>query len=853
MIPIHLTISGFLSYQDKVELDLSPIHLACISGANGAGKSSLLDAITWVLFGQARRRDDALINSFAKSAEVQLDFEYERSLYRVQRTKPRDKSTILEFHIHEAGGGWRALTERTISETQKRIEGVLRLSYDTFINASFFLQGKADLFAQQNPTRRKEILSDILGLEAWEVYRDRAAEQRKRHESELAGLDSVLGEIRTELDEEEGRRYRLKLLEENLGRITELRAARESGIDNLRRLKATLDEQGRLVEILRGQYEKSRNRLELQEKELTNLGIEEASMQQKLTQADAIHLAHQEWQQVRKELEGWDVLAANFHQHEIERTAPSMVIEREKTRLETEVRGLMELESQARQLEPQIPAGQLELEATNQALKELQQRLAEREQLSSEQQSLQQTQADRVAENRRLKAEMDELKERINRLVEVEGADCPLCGQPLSPDDRSALLAGLEAQGKSMGDRYRENKKAVDEGEQRLTELGRQINALQQLDTELRTKQRAHDNLVDRLAQMQQQLSTWASGGALNLKEYRRKLQADDYAHDARAELSRVNAALKELGYDAATHDAARRREQAGRTSELALSELKAAEAALAPLQQNIRTRQIEREANQVETSRMEQDFSITAAKHAADSTAMPDLRQHETELFKLIEQERQAQQEVGAARQQVEVLKIQKKRLKEKEAERESLTKSISRLKFLEKSFGKDGVPALLIEQALPEIQQQADEILSRLSDGRMSVRFITQRDYKEKGREDKKETLEIIISDAAGEREYELFSGGEAFRVNFAIRLALAHVLAQRAGARLQTLVIDEGFGSQDSEGRQRLVEAINTVQNDYARVLVITHLEELKDSFPSRIEVEKTPSGSTVRVLA
>ncbi len=75
---------------------------------------------------------------------------------------------------------------------------------------------------------------------------------------------------------------------------------------------------------------------------------------------------------------------------------------------------------------------------------------------------------------------------------------------------------------------------------------------------------------------------------------------------------------------------------------------------------------------------------------------------------------------------------------------------------------------------------------------------------------------------------------------------------MLAQRAGARLQTLVIDEGFGSQDADGRQRLIEAINLVQPDFAKVLVITHLEELKDHFPARIEVEKTPHGSQVRVV-
>jgi len=130
--------------------------------------------------------------------------------------------------------------------------------------------------------------------------------------------------------------------------------------------------------------------------------------------------------------------------------------------------------------------------------------------------------------------------------------------------------------------------------------------------------------------------------------------------------------------------------------------------------------------------------------------------------------------------------------------------------------------------------------------------VRFVTQSAYKDKRRDDLRETLEIQISDSAGMRDYEMFSGGEAFRVNFAIRLALSEVLAQRAGARLQTLVIDEGFGSQDAEGRQRLLEAINLVRQDFAKILVITHIDELKDAFPNRIEVEKTEMGSMVRVI-
>jgi exonuclease SbcC len=207
---------------------------------------------------------------------------------------------------------------------------------------------------------------------------------------------------------------------------------------------------------------------------------------------------------------------------------------------------------------------------------------------------------------------------------------------------------------------------------------------------------------------------------------------------------------------------------------------------------------------------------------------------------------------EVGAARQKVEVLERLRTRQKDLEKTREDKTRRTARLKTLERAFSKDGVPALLIEQALPEIETQANDLLDRLSGGSMSVSFVTQREYKDKNRDDKKETLDILISDGAGQRDYEMFSGGEAFRINFAIRLALSRVLAQRAGARLQTLVIDEGFGSQDAQGRQRLIEAINLVKHDFAKILVITHLDELKDAFPNRIEVEKTGRGSTVTVI-
>ena len=163
--------------------------------------------------------------------------------------------------------------------------------------------------------------------------------------------------------------------------------------------------------------------------------------------------------------------------------------------------------------------------------------------------------------------------------------------------------------------------------------------------------------------------------------------------------------------------------------------------------------------------------------------------------------------------------------------------------------AFGRRGVQAMIIETAIPEIEEEANRILARMTDGRMHVKFETQRDVR--SGMGTIETLDIKIADELGTRSYEMFSGGEGFRVNFAIRIALSRLLAHRAGTRLQTLVVDEGFGSQDQEGRDRIVEAIQAIEPEFEKILVITHLEDLRDRFPVRIEVSKTPAGSTYAV--
>ena len=217
--------------------------------------------------------------------------------------------------------------------------------------------------------------------------------------------------------------------------------------------------------------------------------------------------------------------------------------------------------------------------------------------------------------------------------------------------------------------------------------------------------------------------------------------------------------------------------------------------------------------------------------------------------MFRLREKQIAANRRVGAAQQRLDVLDSLRRRRESLNEDRAQLAQLIQRLKLLEKACGRDGVQALLIEQALPEIEDHANQLLDKLTNGDMRVTFETQRALK--SREGLAETLDIRIIDSAGERPYTQLQRGRTIPSQLRHPLALSQILAQRAGARLQTLVIDEGFGSQDPSGRQRLVEAINAIADNFQRILVITHIDELRDAFPARIEVEKSAIGSTITV--
>ncbi len=157
--------------------------------------------------------------------------------------------------------------------------------------------------------------------------------------------------------------------------------------------------------------------------------------------------------------------------------------------------------------------------------------------------------------------------------------------------------------------------------------------------------------------------------------------------------------------------------------------------------------------------------------------------------------------------------------------------------------------IPVLILEQAIPLLEQEANGILGKISPSGMRVTLTTQKALK--GRDGLAETLDILVRDVSGERPYESFSGGERARLDLALRVGLSKLLAHRAGARMETLIVDEAFAPLDAAGVEAVLECLPRLSEEFSLVLFITHDDTLKTSVGQQIVVSKNGNGSQVEV--
>ena len=469
MVPLHLRLYNFLSYQSDTELDLRGIHVGCLSGDNGNGKSALLDAVTWALWGWARGRrygtggasPDELVYQGRTDMEVALTFAAGEATYRIVRKHSRGggrRGAARMVDLQAAtGDGFRSLTEGSVAETEAQVQRLLRMSYDTFVNSAFMLQGEADRFTTSKPAQRKETLADILGLSLYERLQDRAKERvrefdaqllrnqldRDATERELAnrpGVEQSLDDARRML---EGLAPLLRVARAEEAALEARVASLERVQEEADRLRGSVGQRAAEAERLEAQAEQARDRAA----RYSNVLVRRAEILDgagRLVAAQQRLAALGEAQQQDASLER----RAMELEYAIAQEADRLASEADRLRDRTE-----------RELRPRVERGQAaqaalgdSAQAEDGIVRQREGVLAQRAELDAAVRGVERLGAD----NQRLDAELAELRGGYRMLREGE-THCPLCGTPLGADGLAHLRQERERQGRERRAQFDEN------------------------------------------------------------------------------------------------------------------------------------------------------------------------------------------------------------------------------------------------------------------------------------------------------------------------------------------------------------------------------------------------------------
>jgi exonuclease SbcC len=854
MIPIRLELRNFMSYgEDVPPLDLSGMRTFCLSGDNGHGKSALLDAITWSLWGESRagkNKHDDLVRIGADEMSVGFTFEMDGQVFRVLRKRSkRAGGNQWELQQQTSEGSWRPLTGNSAGETEKAIQKLLRMSYDTFINSAYLRQGQADQFVRQPPGKRKEILADILDLSRYDQLEAKAREKTRTAAAEATDLERDINGMDAELAHEPEHQQAVDNLQAEFEALRVRQEALRTEWDSLRHRKSLLETQKQLADTLTAQSRTLDAEIREFQAEIGEAQKEIAHADQLIGRREEIcrdHAALLETQhqveRLTQDLDKWhrgrQMLAVAEKEwqvalHDVQRRTENAIAEHEQALGRLRVYPQMKedhntLISRVAAVEP-LTAQQRKAE---QSLVEATERF----------QSLREEKA-------RFEFQIGQWQERLEALSRQQGV-CAVCNAPLTADRAARTCMEYETH-------LQEAQASLKSVLQDATGIKKERTAWQAEAASLQVQIEALTSDRIRLGQIEQRLLELEAiqKDLPNLQAAREQtektLAAADFAPELQAQIEKYRRGLQVLSTVEADHAAVRvRMAQLGDVARLYV-QFEHAQASLAAAQGRLTRAETALEARRSSRAALE-------AQMASLQGVAAELAQLEAQLKDIGDQERARNvQERAVTEQQIRhqqalercvALKVQRTETQQKL----TATKKEHEIhQQLTNAFGKKGVQALIIENAIPELQQEANRLLERLTDGDMSLYFETLREGKSK-KTGPIETLDIKVSDNLGTRPLEMYSGGEGFRAAFALRIALSKLLARRAGARLQTLIIDEGFGTQDGKGREKLVEALNAIQEDFEKIIVITHIDELKDAFASRIEITKTPAGSQFTIM-
>ena len=969
MIPISIKMLNFLSYQNETPVfDFTTFHIACISGDNGAGKSSFLEAIHWALWGEARLNSADIMYRGAERMAVEFVFAVNDVVYRINRSFAKSTRGGTRLELYQAADvertHWDSLTGGTIRDTQAKITNdIVGMSYEVFSNSAYLRQGQADAFTRLAPTERRDLLAQMLEIDQYNTFKDRAKTKRETLARDIAHIQgqmavdeanvSNIPTLSSQLQDAEARvtqarsfvAYAASAVSRQSARQTLQQLANQRALYTQRHSDVTSEMAAAHAQLalrpeIEARYaeyvaiEARYNALNTMRTQYDSLTAQKQEAEQRIAQRRAViertlDRANAEREQLRAALADADVRQREAA--ELDRALAEAADDEAQLHTITAQRDALMLQiREAQRTLDRIHALGQEIERTETQqlavakrlvdLPTLHEQLAHCETADAHSVTLQAERVDVSATHARLTAEHRAttdagvaLRQKLDSLSINE--KCPTCQTLMDAAHFQSAQETIQREIDALRTSYAQQTAAVKTALNRLQEIEVSLN-------ECTTLSKAAPELRRRIAALTaEQIDADRLETALSdLTLQRNALTAQAPAQSkaaAEQTLRELDAHVQHYTVKAATRSANQRR-AAQLAIELATIESQKARVAsldgsIAGFETDLAQNRIDNEAQEllsvVQTQLAElaydpvrvgalwtelQGLQHARADHAqlavmieraaaleqrsTDTTeqlqlATHALQQAEHELKRI--EDRCAElvpllggRDVSAPPAQLASMaevdlnsrtdfasqlrvKLQsayqsQARLEEFHSQLQATTVLHGRYDTLEKAFASKGLQAMLIRDfAVPALERETNRILSRMTDNQLYLNINTSATSQTGNA---RETLELEVSDAAGTRPLEAFSGGEAFRISFALRIALSRLLAHRAGHRLETLIIDEGFGTQDAHGRERLVEAINAISTDFRTIMVITHVAEVRDLFPVQIGITRNEHGSS-----
>ena len=908
-------MEGFLSYQKPETFDFSERPLWMLSGDNGAGKSSVFDAITFVLF-KEHRGDKVvdLINWQRDCLKVSFEFQVKTERYRAERTAERRGAATRRISRWD-GAQWQVLPDGTGDDGfADHIQRILGMGYATFTSSALLRQGKVDRLLDVKPPERFQLLSQIVDLSQYGELHERAKLQQNafrvagtQQEARLGAMPEVTdAEISTAEGAAEAAGVTEGAAEKRVNDLAGLvvQAAQwETLTGEVDDLQGKVDTANDLIKDDKGVRARAARRADLsavlpclrdlREAQLLRTEAEQAEVKACGAVSEAI-----------PDQKAW---AGPFD--------PLRPLSDHRTRLTSQFEAkIADAEAAGRALYPLKTLAQKRTAALS-AQAEITRLMLAKEGAPVVPETEEAACRDESAASEKAQAARDEAVERVTRatadreaaqgrLLRLESAQeaggsepaCHFCGQPLSPErvrEQLEALADDLATSTKKEDEARQDKMANE------AILKTAATSLLTAQKKWRAAVKAAADLENKIAGLQanvgdarrdaetaaSQVPTGPYSGraqSLFTAPAPNATAAEPWPNDVAAfpnpgELSDVEEKSKHLGTwrsGAATFKrqcdhldtcktalAARQVEETRASSRVearwlswyetqaaapgALSVLQeehqalaSAPSELAALEEALRDRQHWRTQIASKTQVIE---NLPALARRAKALVEVEVKEA-AGAYKLAKRAcREAETTAGS-------LKRQKADRKTAEDQKHYLQQQEDVYKTLATLLGREHLQRFLLGDAERAITTYANEALSAFSHG--MLRLEPRAEGTGRGGKDEALDLLCVNTESAGENALPLtnLSGSQKFRVAVALALGIGRY-AGRNDARIESVIIDEGFGSLDRQNQLEMADAIRSLADNHLlkRIIVVSHQEAFADRFPDRIHVELGPNGS------